>query len=372
MRSYSKIMLTPALQILYPLEEIGGIISMPATITQKGYIRVVHQGFDKTLTAWRNQRLSEHPETTRTLCDLFNQLIFMGNFRASDWFPKERAKLLIKNIAWTWLEHKTKRPATIEDQSYILKKYIIPQSGSKSVQELTRQDFYWIRENHGDTQMANDIRSVAGAILNWAWKEGMMDRQLFLPVISVPKKPTPYIEHNDRWRIYAKIEPGYQDPVLLSIEMGMRVGEICALRWDAINLEHGIIKIIRSLSKYQVVDMRKGGDEIWLQMTDKVKTMLESRRKVSKSHWVFIGKKGNHLWTNYVSNAFKRAARVCGLPHARLHHCRHSIAIDDGLEGKSLEETQERLGHRERKTTEGYRGMMGFRRLRAAVEMERR
>lgn len=363
-------MLTSPLQKYYPPQEKGGIL-MPATITSKGYIRVVHQGFDKTLIAWRNHKLSEDSETAKMLCDLFNQLILMGNFRPTEWFPKERAKFLLKNICWTWLYHKAKRPATIEDQTYILKKYIIPQVGNKSIQELTRQDFYWIRGNHGDTQMANDIRSVAGAILNWAWKEGITDRQLFLPVISVPKKPTPYIELNDRWRIYDKIDSEYQDPVLLSIEMGMRVGEIVAIKWDCVDLENGILKIIRTLSGGHIVDMRKGGDEIWLLMTDKVKAMLERRRKVLDSHWVFVGKKGNHLWTNYVSNAFKRAARECGLPHARLHDCRHSIAIDDGLAGESLEYTQERLGHRERKTTEKYRGMMAVRRLTAATKMEK-
>jgi len=345
---------------------------MPASITQKGYVRVVHQGFDATLTAWRNQKLSSYPETAKMLCDLFNQLILMGNFRVSDWFPKERAKMLIKNIAWTWLEHKAKRPATLQDQGYILKKHVIPQVGTKSIQELTRQDFYWIRENHGDTHMACQIRRTAQAVLNWAWKEGMMDRQLFLPVISVPKKPTPYIELRDRWRIYNRIEdPEYQDPALLSIEMGMRVGEICALKWDAIDFEHEKIKLIRSLSRHEVVDMRKGGDEVWLPMTDKVKAMLERRKGARRSHWVFFGKKGNHLWTNYVSRAFKKAARECGLPHARLHHCRNSFAIDLASQGYSLEEIGAYLGHRNRATTERYKGF-GIRKLRAAVEMEGR
>jgi len=345
-------------------------ISMPATITANGYIRVVDHGFDGTLTSWRNQNFRKHPETRKMLCDLFNQLILVGNFRPSDWFPKERAKTLVKNIAWTWIEHKAKRPSTIEGQTNILKSHIIPQVGNKSVQELTRQDFYWIREIHSDTYMAKQIRMVAQALLNWAWKEGMMDRQLFLPTVSVPRKPTPYIELKDRWRIYDRIKPEYRDLILLAIEKGMRIGEIVALRWDAIDFEHEKIKLIRSLSKYHVVDMRKGGDEVWLDMTEKVRAMLERRRQTRKTHWVFPAARGNHMWPNKVGRRFKKAARVCGLPHATLHHCRHSRAIDIRLTGGTLEDVQIELGHRSKQTSEKYVGLLGFRKLKAAVSLE--
>ena len=341
---------------------------MPATIDNRGYIRVVHHGFDGTLTAWRNQKLSQYPEISQMLCDLFNQLILVGNFRPEDWFPKERRQYLMKNVVWTWLDHKAKRPDTILQQTYLLKSYIIPKLGDKGIRELTRQDFYWIRENHGDTAMARQIRRTAQAVLNWAWKEGMLDKQLFLPTIIVPRKPTPYIELKDRWRIYDRIEPQYQDPVLLSLEMGMRVGEIVALRWDAIDFEHETIRVIRSLSGNEVVDMRKGGDEVWLPMSN-VKPMLETRRQTRKTHWVFTAPRNNHMWPNKITMAFKQAARECGLPHARLHHCRNSFAIDLSAAGYSLEEIQAYLGHRYRATTEGYKGF-GIRKLRAVRKME--
>ena len=338
---------------------------MPATINNQGYIRVSFPGFDKPLTSWRGQRVRHMPiKEKQELCQFFNMAILSGNLDAvKTWFPREQAKYLIKKIAWQWLEHKTKRPATIHQQADILKKYIIPRVGDKSVKEITRQDFYWIRETWGDTQMARGVRATAQAILNWAWREDMMDRQIYLPTITVSKKPTPYIEIEDRWKIYNEVDPQYRDPVLLSIEQGMRVGEIVALQWNAIDFENEKIKLIRALSKHQIVDMRKGGDEVWIDMTEKVKDMLSRRKQPMGSLWVFPAQKGNHTWSNRVSKAFKDAAKKIGLPHARLHDCRHSVAIDMRLEGHPLEYIQERLGQKERKTTERYIGQVGFRRL---------
>lgn len=344
---------------------------MPASINKQGYIRITFLGFDKPLTIWRGQSIRPMPiEEKQKLCEFFNMAILSGKTEAVKmWFPRERAKHLMKNICWIWLEYKLRRPATIAQYTILLKRYIVPQVGNKTIHEFTRQDFYWIRQIHGDTEMARQVRKICQAILNWAWKEGMMDRQLFLPIISVPKKPTPYIELRDRWRIYDRVNPEYQDPILFSIEMGMRIGEILALRWDAIDFKHERIKVFRVLSAGVLVDMRKGGDEIWLPMSTRIKTMLENRRQIRKNQWVFSGKWGNHLWPQTVTKAFKRAARECGLPHARLHHCRNSFAIDLISAGYSLEEVGAYLGQRHRSTTEQYKGF-GIRKLRPVRKME--
>jgi len=351
-----------------------GVMSMPASINQQGYIRVSFPGFDRCLTSWRGQSVLKLPlEEKEKLCEFFNMAIVSGNLEAvKTWFPRERAKYLIKRIAWQWFNSKPKRTATISSQTYLLKKYILPRTGDKSAQEITRQDFYWIREAHGDTQMARDIRATCQAILTWAWREGMMDKQIYLPTIMVPKRPTPYIEFADRWHIHAKVDPRYQDPILLSIELGMRVGEIVALKWDAIDLPHNRIKLIRSLSKTKIEDMRKSGDEVWLNIdiAPKTRKMLEKRRKQLVSEWVFPAERGGFTWSNRVSKAFKAAAKACGLPQVRLHDCRHSCSIDWIEQGRSLEEVQARLGHRERRTTEGYIGLLGYRRMGKVVEME--
>ena len=344
---------------------------MPAYINKQGYIRVSIPGFDGTLTSWRGQPVRPLPlEEKEELVRFFNMAILSGNPEAVKmWFPRERAKFLVKNISEPWLYHKAKRPCTLAIQSQHLKSWILPMVGNKDVRELTRQDFYWIRERWGDSAMGKAVRKNAQALINWAWREGMTDKPIYLPSISIPRKPTPYIELADRWRIHKALPEGpYQDMLIISIEMGLRRAEIVALKWDCVDFDRDVLKIIRTLSANEIVEMRKGGDEYWAPLTDRVKNMLLDRRKHRKSHWLFHGPEGNHLWADAFSKEFKVAARACGLPQATLHHCRHSLVIDLLSEGKSIEYVAALIGDNITTVQKHYAGL-GIRHLRRVAKV---
>lgn len=159
---------------------------------------------------------------------------------------------------------------------------------------------------------------MVSGYLQWAWQEGMIDRQVFVPSIKIPAKPTPWIELKDRWGIWELVDDLHKPPLMLSIEMGFRIGEIVALQWDCIDLDKSLIRIMRSLSDRTIIEMRKGGDELWAPLNmpynQTATAMLREKRKHRKSHWVFPGPKGKHLWSQRVSMAFKEAAREYGLP----------------------------------------------------------
>lgn len=351
---------------------------MPAWITNRRHIRVTFPGFDKTLTNWRGKRLRDFPiEQVEKLCDYMNQSILMGNTAAvKTWFPGERTKHLVKRLAYTWLEAIPKADSTIKMQQRDLEHFILPEIGDKVIQEVTRQNFYWIRENHGDTHMARRLRCECRALMNWAWKEGLTDKQIFPPSVRVPAKPTPYIELKDRWGIWELVDDEACKPSLvLSIEMGLRVGEVVALQWDCIDFDAGLLRIVRHVSGTKVVSMRKAGDEYWapwdMPYSQKAKELLSTLKPSQIVPWLFHGEQGNHLQVDRVSKAFKRAARRYGLPQAYLHQCRHSSIKDRIADGYSLEEVQAIHGHKSKATTEIYKGP-GIRHLRKLAVMGER
>jgi len=336
---------------------------MPAYIDGRGYIRVTVPGFDKTLTSWRGQRLKDlSSEDIQKLCDYFNQAMMLGNYEAvKTWFPGERAKHLVKKLAYKWLEAENKKESTIKIEQRDLETYILPQIGDMAIQEVTRQDFYWIRERWGDIHMARRVRAECQALMTWAWREGITERQVFVPTIKVDKKPTPYIELKDRWGIWELVDDERcRAPLVLSIEMGLRIGEIVALQRDCVDIGRDLLRIVRHVSGTRVIPMRKAGDEyripIDMPYSQRAKAVLIERKADIGSPWLFHGVKGNHLQVDRVSKAFKRAARTYGLPQAHLHQCRHSFAQDRVAEGYHLEEVQALLGHGNRGTTEKYKG----------------
>jgi len=139
------------------------------------------------------------------------------------------------------------------------------------------------------------------------------------------------------------------------------------LQWDCVDVNQGLLRIVRHVSGTKVVPMRKGGDEYHapfdMPYSQTTKEMLLNRKPSLAVPWVFHGKKGNHLQVDRVSKVFKRAARAYGLPQAHLHQCRHSSIKDRIADGYHLEEVQAIHGHRSKLTTEVYKGP-GIRHLR--------
>ena len=173
--------------------------------------------------------------------------------------------------------------------------------------------------------------------------------------------------------MWGRLEEEYKRPALLSIEMGMRIGEILALQWDAIDWEHNCIRIIRTYSGYPVVDLPKEGREKWLEMKGRVRETLEALRKESATLWLFVHptKARSRIWPQQLSQAWKTAAREIGLPKARLHHNRNSFAIDRRAEGFSSEETAEMLGHLTIASTRIYTGPQP-KMLKRIIDMDKR
>jgi integrase len=327
----------------------------PRNVGGHWYVEINHKGQSKKLTSWMNQgNFTE--DNTVLISNMVNNQILSGHFAWDFWFPKLRKKYEWDEAYWSWFECKQRSPATRSNLKY--KAQHFERLRKRDIRELRQADFLWIREEHGDTEKAKAIRTTAQAFLNWAWKGEMLERQVFLPPITPPKHKTPYLPLETRWAIHDHMKPPYQDPMLLGIEMGMRIGEICALQWGDIDWENEGINVCHTISAYQLKDSRKGGDEVWLPMTEKVKKMLMTKRseKPSVSGFVFTHGSGKQVWTQQLSSKFKSACRLLGVPKSKFHFLRNSFLHDLSERGATTKEAGALAGHRSEKTTERYIG----------------
>jgi len=318
------------------------------------YVEINYQGDSRKLTSWRNQKFNE--EIARFLEGVINNQILTGHFKWDEWFQKLRRKYIWEEAYWTWFECKQRSPATRSNLKY--KAQHFETLHKRDIRELRQHDFNFIREVHGDTEKAKAIRTTAQAFLNWAWKSEMLDRQVFLPPITPPKHKTPYLPLEARWAIYDAMLDPYRDPMLLGIEMGMRIGEVCALQWGDIDWAGDGINLCHTMSAYKLKDSRKGGDEVWLPMSQKVKEMLLRLResRLAIAGYVFCQSSGKQIWTQQLSSAFKAATRAIGVPNAKFHNLRHSFLHDLSESGATTREAAALAGHRSERTTEKYIG----------------
>lgn len=315
------------------------------------YIRIDFRGKSGVMPSYKHVKMSEAlaEELAMVISDII--LKHPNDFEWSDWVPSMGRQFRLKAVVREFLEDKSRlRPATLGNYRHAIDKHILPNLGNPDVRKLTKSDFAWIKQMN--TQTAKLVRDTMQNILNWAYHEysDEWDRnKLELDPVQLPKRRVDYLEYHDQLAVLSKVPPHYYGPCLLSVEMALRVGEICVLRWT--NIEEDGIKITHSLSKNRIVEYPKEGEPKWLPMPEVVKDYLTTL--VRGFGYVFPGKlSGEHLWPYQIYGYWKKAAREAGFPNSRLHQNRNSFAMRMLQEGLPIHSVSLLMGHHDSHITE--------------------
>lgn len=137
---------------------------------------------------------------------------------------------------------------------------------------------------------------------------------------------------------------------LLSLDSGLRAGEIFSLTWADVNIDDGIMTIRDS----------KSGKTRFAYMTQRVKEMFRSLETREPSQLVFPDSRGKRIIQ--MSNTFNRAVDKLKLNEGvkddrykvTFHTCRHSFASQMVISGVDLYAVKELLGHSDFKMTSRY------------------
>jgi integrase len=148
----------------------------------------------------------------------------------------------------------------------------------------------------------------------------------------------------------------------LALTTGMRRGEMLALRWTDVDLEHQTVRVLRTVDyipKYGYVEtepkMAAGRRSVLFPhfVVDMLKQhrvqQLEARLKAGDK-WedrdlVFTDLRGGYFNPRYLEKLFGKVLVEAGLPHRPFHNLRHSTATLLLSMGVPLKVIQEILGH---------------------------
>ena len=163
-------------------------------------------------------------------------------------------------------------------------------------------------------------------------------------------------------------------PVLVAAFYGLRRGEVCGLKWDAIDFERGTISIKRTVTftkadgTYREVEQQSAKTKSSLRTLPlvgsfcdyfmQVKEAQELNKKVCGNCYnyeydgfVFVDELGERMKMNYLTSAFPKFLERHGLRRMRFHDLRHSCASLLLANGVPLKHIQEWLGHSDFTTT---------------------
>ena len=180
----------------------------------------------------------------------------------------------------------------------------------------------------------------------------------------VSKNPTqgcalPKVEHKEMRTLTADQlsaffrearDSGVYELYYLDLATGLRRGELLGLKWTDIDLDRGVLKIQRAISRQNGKVMEaplktKNAYRTLPLSADAIDVLKAQKNKVGSSEWVFPSPTGCPMSPDSVLHMLQRVLKRAGLPRIRFHDLRHTFATMALQNGVDVKTVSSMLGH---------------------------
>ena len=139
-------------------------------------------------------------------------------------------------------------------------------------------------------------------------------------------------------------DSGVYELYYLDLATGLRRGELLGLKWTDVDLDRGVLKIQRAISRQngKVVEAplkTKNAYRTLPLSADAIDVLMQQRRKTGNSEWVFPSPTGGPMSPDSVLHMLHRVLKRAGLPKVRFHDLRHTfatLALQNGVDVKTV------------------------------------
>jgi len=262
------------------------------------------------------------------------------------------------------------KPSTFSNYAAILEKWIKPHLGNKKLGQMGKEEVQCfinlLSEQELSAGSVRNVFHVLSAAMKKA-KEYEYIRENPCEGASLPesvKKEAPLlaVQEQKQLEAVARVDKnGFA--ILLSVYTGLRVGELCALTWEDVDLKQGILHISRTTKRIQcfkpdaktktvlVTGAAKSRQSVrTIPLPACILELFEEYRQNANSEYVFE-RHGHLLEPRTLQYRFKSLLKKADLPDINFHALRHTFAtrcIELNFDVKTLSEI---LGHASAKMT---------------------
>ncbi len=228
----------------------------------------------------------------------------------------------------------------------LIENHILPAFGSKEkIEEGDVQNFVFSKLNDGLSQKSiKDILIVLKMILRFGVKHKFLEyqeidikfptdrevKELEVLSISNQKKLLNFLRDNFTFKNLG---------VFITLNTGMRIGEMCGLMWDDIDTDNGVIKVRRTVQRIYVIeddgsrhteisiDTPKTKNSIRdIPMTSELLKILKSLKKVVNGNYYILTNEEKPTEPRTYRNYYKKVLAKLEIPYLKFHGLRHSFA----------------------------------------------
>ena len=241
-------------------------------------------------------------------------------------------------------------------------KHILPEFGERIITSINQNDIYSFIESRQKQGLSNRYISDILVLLKSVFKYAVKTYHIFnvLDGILLPKKKTVEIqllEKNEQKKLQRYVSENRSLTTLgiaLSMSTGLRIGELCALKWDNIDLEKRTLTVRSTIQRIQC----SGGNTKTKIVVTEPKSESSMRSIPIPENMIDFLKEFKGTPDDYVLSGtekpveprtmqyrFTKILKNVKLPSVHFHALRHifaSTCVELGFDVKALSEL---LGH---------------------------
>lgn len=281
-----------------------------------------------------------------------------------EWQPPEPSKVLLGRYASNWITDRRLEPRSRELYEMLLRLHIRPRLGDRPLDRITPQVVRsWrsdlLQQGRSEVTAAKAYRLLR-AILNTAVNDDRLIRDNPCRMRGFDKEPTterPTASVEQVWKLSRLMPRRYRVLVLFAAFTGLRWGELAALRVRDVDLDAGVVHVVRKfaeLNNGERVPGRPKSDAGFRTvalpsvLAVAVQEHLAEFTPEDADGLVFQGPKGAPLRRNNFHRSVRWADCVAaaGLTAGfRFHDLRHTGNTLAAASGASTRELMHRMGH---------------------------
>lgn len=146
---------------------------------------------------------------------------------------------------------------------------------------------------------------------------------------AIPEKEAPHLKVEQAAKLLQYVRgKEFELAVWLNVYVGMRVGEIQALKWESLDLDRGIVHIRATFvrKEHRIKDYPKGKRWHSVQAPPELLELLRGATKSATSEFVVPSPRRAMMTYNSYYTALLRYCKEAGVPEVATHGFRHSTA----------------------------------------------
>ena len=280
--------------------------------------------------------------------------------------------MVIKDIAVLWKDNKKQfvKESTYSAYCLLLTNHIIPYFGDK--EELVEKDVQkFVLDSLASGLSKKTIKDII-VVLKMIQKYGAKYKLMNLNQIDVvfpvhaSKKELEIMSKDNQKKLFEYLKDNFSFKnlgIVICLCTGLRIGELCALRWQDFDMDEIVIKVRHTVQRIYVVDEEVRYTKIVVSepktkesnrdipLSGELLKIVKPLMKIVNQDFYVLSNDVNPIEPRTYRNYYKRIIKKLDIPYLKFHGLRHSFATRCIESKNSVKTVSVILGHSNITTT---------------------